>query len=1051
MSSMYFGGKLITSNTTINSNTGTNKNGEEGYPDPDEEAWMDGSQAQDSSMSGYDDDDEELDGSDLQSRAAKETRKTLASKENKAVICLRYFVLFVLMSTAVAVSLATFFYSRSVEHDSFQAEFASVAVVTLRSFVEAVEHKLSSLDAMATGITSHAIRTGETFPNVTIPDFEVKGATLRTQTDSIYMFWMPLVTDQDRLGYEAYTQMMQAQIFGSFISEEGFRMYQDAYFNVSIPTPPPEPEPQPQPEPTQEEPEVTQEQPLETQEETEVTLDEQGNQRRNLHVAPPDIHPLLHDTIWGLNPPFTDEAWPEPYGTGPYLPAWQLSPSIPLPSVNNFNMLDYADLAPMMRQSLDTGRAVLSYLQTNHSGAATEDLIRIFLSLNQYRHQNVDYNADPMTQVSYPVFDGFNPITRNVSGILLTTIFWRLLFQDILPENVQGVICVLGNTLGEQVTYRIDGKEVSYVGPGDLHDNKYNHMVVTRDISEYITQRAGVNSASYTFVELDVGYTSYSIHVYPSQDMENSYITKDPILYAIVVAFIFVFTSAVFITYDRCVEKRQKLVMETAVRSTSIVTSLFPQAVHDRLFGKIEEPSESVADAKGDTWKNMDDPNGVSGNMHLRTLQHQDNDDNDNNNNTDPAQAPLPSIQEMMEEQQNDLRNPESSPGFTLDKAGKIPLEKKKKKKGKAIADKFQSTTVFFADLAGFTQWSSTREPEHVFELLEALYGAFDRIALRRTVFKVETIGDCYMAVTGVPNPQPDHAIRMIKFARDCMMKMDRILEKLVPSLGEDTLNLKMRVGCHSGPVTAGVLRGDKGRFQLFGDTVNTASRMESNGVKGRIHVSEACADLLPTKWLTRREDKVVAKGKGEMQTYWVDASEGARSEFSALSALSSLSAVEENKPLMIGSKNIEKEQYEELLGSKHLNVDLEDLDFSISDIGDIERSQSMLSDISEGGDLEAQDSTQKGTITSNSLLGDLSLSESSLSEADLFMNEPVKKRSNAGKAARETTATRNLAIGMQEEPFRNEPGQTKSKSSTFITIGSMLVDAMNLKNEIEV
>lgn len=124
-----------------------------------------------------------------------------------------------------------------------------------------------------------------------------------------------------------------------------------------------------------------------------------------------------------------------------------------------------------------------------------------------------------------------------------------------------------------------------------------------------------------------------------------------------------------------------------------------------------------------------------------------------------------------------------------------------------------------------------------------------------------------YMAATGLPNPQPDHAIRMVKFARDCMARMDRLLEQLSDSLGKDTMELTMRVGIHSGPVTAGVLRGDKGRFQLFGDTVNTASRMESNGIKGRIHVSASTAALLPVKWLTEREDKIVAKGKGEMIT----------------------------------------------------------------------------------------------------------------------------------------------------------------------------------------
>ena len=89
----------------------------------------------------------------------------------------------------------------------------------------------------------------------------------------------------------------------------------------------------------------------------------------------------------------------------------------------------------------------------------------------------------------------------------------------------------------------------------------------------------------------------------------------------------------------------------------------------------------------------------------------------------------------------------------------------------------------------------------------------------------------------------------------------------------------EMRVGLHSGSTTAGVLRGDKGRFQLFGDTVNTASRMESNGVRGRIHVSQATADALTVagkaSWLTPRDDKIEAKGKGLMQTYWVATSSG--------------------------------------------------------------------------------------------------------------------------------------------------------------------------------
>jgi len=140
---------------------------------------------------------------------------------------------------------------------------------------------------------------------------------------------------------------------------------------------------------------------------------------------------------------------------------------------------------------------------------------------------------------------------------------------------------------------------------------------------------------------------------------------------------------------------------------------------------------------------------------------------------------------------------------------------------------------------------------------------------------QVETIGDCYVAVTGLPDPRKDHAVAMARFARDCMNKMNALTKRLEVTLGPDTGDLMLRAGLHSGPVTAGVLRGERSRFQLFGDTMNTASRMESTGSKGRIQCSQDTADLLiaagKRDWLTARDDTVVAKGKGEMQTYWID------------------------------------------------------------------------------------------------------------------------------------------------------------------------------------
>ena len=141
-------------------------------------------------------------------------------------------------------------------------------------------------------------------------------------------------------------------------------------------------------------------------------------------------------------------------------------------------------------------------------------------------------------------------------------------------------------------------------------------------------------------------------------------------------------------------------------------------------------------------------------------------------------------------------------------------------------------------------------------------------------MFKIETIGDCYVAVTGLPVARKDHALNLAKFARDMMDIWSKEKLRLVSVMGDGLLELGLRVGMHSGPVTAGVLRGDRARFQLFGDTVNTASRMESNGQPMRIQVSEATANLIMIAdkghWLTQREDKILAKGKGEMQTFWL-------------------------------------------------------------------------------------------------------------------------------------------------------------------------------------
>jgi class 3 adenylate cyclase len=170
-----------------------------------------------------------------------------------------------------------------------------------------------------------------------------------------------------------------------------------------------------------------------------------------------------------------------------------------------------------------------------------------------------------------------------------------------------------------------------------------------------------------------------------------------------------------------------------------------------------------------------------------------------------------------------------------------------------------------------------------VFQLLERLFSEFDSTADKLNVFKLGTIGDCYIAVTGIPEPIENHATVLTKFAFECGDKVKEVFADLDEE-GLDTAKLDMRFGIHSGAITAGILRGTKSRFELFGDTINTASRMESTGKAGKIQVSEDTAELLRAdqrgKWLRKRAEKIKAKGKGELQTFWATKEEGYRVSF---------------------------------------------------------------------------------------------------------------------------------------------------------------------------
>ncbi|KAM4627539.1 guanylate cyclase soluble subunit beta-2-like [Polymixia lowei] len=188
-------------------------------------------------------------------------------------------------------------------------------------------------------------------------------------------------------------------------------------------------------------------------------------------------------------------------------------------------------------------------------------------------------------------------------------------------------------------------------------------------------------------------------------------------------------------------------------------------------------------------------------------------------------------------------------------------------KEGKTVeAGEFKECTILFSDVVTFTNICSQCEPIHIVFMLNSMYLRFDRLTTVHNVYKVETIGDAYMVVGGVPIPVSSHAERVANFALGMILAAREVIN---PITGEP---IQIRVGLHSGPVLAGVVGEKMPRYCLFGDTVNTASRMESHGLPNKIHLSPSVYQALKDKGFVLQERGVIeVKGKGMMTTYFLE------------------------------------------------------------------------------------------------------------------------------------------------------------------------------------
>ncbi|NEP60665.1 MAG: PAS domain-containing protein [Symploca sp. SIO2G7] len=191
------------------------------------------------------------------------------------------------------------------------------------------------------------------------------------------------------------------------------------------------------------------------------------------------------------------------------------------------------------------------------------------------------------------------------------------------------------------------------------------------------------------------------------------------------------------------------------------------------------------------------------------------------------------------------------------------PIANRLKQDTSAIAEQFDETTIMFADIVGFTPLSAKMPPTELVKLLNQVFSLFDQLAEQHGLEKIKTIGDAYMVVGGLPVAMPNHAEAIANMALD----MQRAIDQFQADIGE---SFQIRIGINTGSVVAGVIGIKKFIYDLWGDAVNVASRMESSGVPGKIQVTTQTYKCLQDKYVLEKRGEIQVKGKGEMTTYWL-------------------------------------------------------------------------------------------------------------------------------------------------------------------------------------
>ena len=528
---------------------------------------------------------EDLSVSDASNVDSENKDEVLAKDETRAVSWLRLMVMFALLSAAVLVAGTVFWLIDRALEETLLAEFHGSAEKLFESFQDIVLQKLGALAALGSSVTAYARGNNRTFPFVTLNDFQERAATTRMLSSTLTIEISPVVVESHREQWEKYSTENAAWFQEGFDYQDGLGFdsqngrFRDGKDNSTR----------------------LLEETSESMTYNGMTFDGiQGSvavgKTRSLQVGPDeeiDHSSGIAGQIFVLNESFQRVPALNP---GPWYPTWQSSP-VRISNFVNFDRAYFANHAVQIERTVANGTIQVYDFTAAPPGSidAEDPNTRFFASLLSLREgKNTHYDGRPWSIVFTPIFDTFKE-DRKVVSVIYAIIDWASYFEGILSPNSKAVVLVISNECYGEYTYSITGSTIDLLGEGDHHSPKYDSYKRTADFAADITVPDGTSHG----IPLEQGECKYQIAIYPSDEMYNAFHTSLPWLVAFSIVLVFLFSICMFLLYDRLVERRQKIVMSQAERTTAIVSSLFPRSIQKRLMGSSHDSIGSKGDKSG--------------------------------------------------------------------------------------------------------------------------------------------------------------------------------------------------------------------------------------------------------------------------------------------------------------------------------------------------------------------------------------------------------------------------------------------------------------------